>query len=208
MFRGRAIARCQLRRNTTKTDINLIKRGTTILMDNKLYVVNSSMQRSQARGGAHYKLELKDLQTGAKAFERINAGQTLTTVELTQKSYQFMYADDNLHLIDQESFEEVVLDPSLIQAPSGLKCIPFLTDANVVVDYYQSKPISIKVPEKVNVKVIECGLAQSSSTDGSKGVSFKNVTLENSVQIQCPDFVQVDDVVTVNIHTMQYHSRV
>ena len=83
-------------------------------MNGKLFAVLSSIQRSQGRGGSHYKLELKDLKTGGKAFERVNAGQFMETVELLQKEFQFMYADDSLHVIDQETYEEMVLDGDLI----------------------------------------------------------------------------------------------
>jgi elongation factor P len=97
-----------------KTEINQIKRGMVLELNGKLYSILSSTQRSQGRGGSHYKLELKDLKSGSKAFERVNSGQFLETVELQQREFQFMYADENIHVIDQESFEEVILEGDLI----------------------------------------------------------------------------------------------
>jgi elongation factor P len=104
----------QLQKRWIKTEINQIKRGTVIELNSKLFAVLASNQRSQGRGGSHYKLELKDLKTGGKAFERVNAGQFVEVVELQQKEFQFMYADESLHVIDQETFEEMSLDGELI----------------------------------------------------------------------------------------------
>ena len=103
-----------LQKRWIATEINQVKRGNVVEMNGKLFAVLASIQRSQARGGSHYKLELKDLRTGGKAFTRVNAGQFLETVELQQKEFQFMYADDSLHVIDQETFEEMVLEGDLI----------------------------------------------------------------------------------------------
>jgi elongation factor P len=73
------------------------------------------------------------------------------------------------------------------------------------VQYHDSKPISIKVPEKVQCKVVESGMPLSSSAEGAV---FKNVVLDNGASITVPEFIQVNDTIVVNIHTMQYNSRV
>jgi elongation factor P len=91
-------------------------------------------------------------------------------------------------------------------APSGTKCIPFLTPDTVLnVSFHDKKPISIKVPEKLKAKVVESGLPQSGSSDGA---IFKNVVLDNGCSLTVPEFIQVDDTIIVNIHTLQYNSRV
>jgi elongation factor P len=91
-------------------------------------------------------------------------------------------------------------------APSGSKCIPYLTPDTILnVSFHDKKPITIKVPEKVKCKVVESGLPQSGSTDGA---IFKTVVLDNGCSLTVPEFIQVDDTIIVNIHTLQYHSRV
>jgi elongation factor P len=101
-------------RRWIKTEINQVKKGNVLELNGKLYSVLSSTQRSQGRGGSHYKLELKDIKTGSKAFERVNSGQFLETVELTHKEYQFLYADEHIHVIDGSSFKEMTLDAGLV----------------------------------------------------------------------------------------------
>lgn len=109
-----------LLKRKVKTDINNLKKGNIVLKDKRLLQVKSIVQHSQARGGAHYKIEYKDLKSGAKALDRVNSGLFVDVVELTTKSYQFMYADDSIHVIDPESFEEFEIDRSLITGIFGL----------------------------------------------------------------------------------------
>ncbi|KAI8898569.1 hypothetical protein BC833DRAFT_614856 [Globomyces pollinis-pini] len=191
-----------------QTEINKIKRGAVVQINGKLLVVQSSQMKTQGRGGAHYKLEMKDIKSGAKALERVNSGNTLEVVELTSKIYSFLYADDQLHLIDPETFEEITLDTSMIQADHPNKVIPFLTsEMDIKVEFHDTTPISIHVPERATFKVIEVGLPRKEGTE-SKGTLFKSATLDNNQEIQVPEFVKVDDTVMVNIHSMAYHSRV
>lgn len=108
-----------LRRNIS-VEINAIKKGAVIQANNRLMVVLDSRQRSQARAGSHYKLELKDLLTGSKAFERHNAGSVLEVVELNTKTFNFLYHDAELHLIDNETFEDHTFDMSLLSGTFSL----------------------------------------------------------------------------------------
>ncbi|KAJ3303351.1 hypothetical protein HDV03_004000 [Kappamyces sp. JEL0829] len=190
-----------------KLDINLVKRGQVVDINNKLLVVLETKQKAQARGPSHYKLELKDLKTGAKVFERINAGNTVEAVELETKHYQFLYADgDTLHLMDPESFEEFAVDASLIKAPSGAKAVPFLTqDAQISVDLHGSTAISVAIPSRATLKVSACEPVRGNSGDSS---SFKNAELENGVTIPVPDFVKEGDSILVDLNELVYRERV
>jgi translation elongation factor P/translation initiation factor 5A len=104
----------RLIKRNVKTDINNLKKGNIVLKEKRLLQVKSIAQHSQARSGSHYKIEYKDLKTGAKALDRVNSGLFVDVIELSTKSYQFMYADDAIHVIDPESFEEYEIDRSLI----------------------------------------------------------------------------------------------
>ncbi len=79
-------------KRSLKIEINQVKKGFILQLssNNKLSEVLSINQKAQARGESHlqtdfhlflrrlgpshYKLELKDLKSGAKIFERINSG--------------------------------------------------------------------------------------------------------------------------------------
>ena len=91
-----------------RVTVNTVKRGSVIENKDKLWIVTKTSHHQQARGGAHYKLELKEIVSGAKSFERFNSGSSqVEMVELECKSFDYLYAGDGgLHLFDPETFEE------------------------------------------------------------------------------------------------------
>lgn len=69
-------------------------------------------------------------------------------------------------------------------------------------DYHGDDVVSVKVPEKVTMKVIETG-----TTSGTDAVT-KLITLENGVEISAPEFINVGDSIEVNLNSIEYSSRV
>lgn len=76
-------------------------------------------------------------------------------------------------------------------------------DTILKVDFYEDDAIAIKVPEKVAMKVVETGVASGSSDS----TVMKLIKLENGEELFAPDFINVGDTVMINIHTIEYHSR-
>jgi elongation factor P len=68
-----------------------------------------ALHHTKGRGGGHYKLDLRDLKTGARVNERFNTGIYIETVQKTMRPMQFLYQDEELHLLDPDTFEEMTL---------------------------------------------------------------------------------------------------
>lgn len=66
------------------------------------------------RGSGHYKLELRDVVGGSRLSERFNSGTSVEGVKLEEKSFQFLYVDDKIHVLDEETMEEHEFDVGLL----------------------------------------------------------------------------------------------
>ena len=200
-------------------EINQVKRGFVLQLNagnGKLSEVLSIKQKSQARGPSHYKIELKDLKSGAKIFERINSGNNVEVVELTSRKLQFLYSEDAvsssssskiLNLMDPETFEEISVSSDIISAASGAKAVPFLQAESIVqVESFDGEAISLKIPDRGTFRVVECEPVRGNSTESSS--SFKNAVLENEQTITVPDFVKEGDSVVVDLASLIYKERV
>lgn len=64
-------------RRYLQIDINSVKRGAFVRLRDKIWAVEESTHHKQGRGGAHYKLHLRDVVRGGKAQERFNSGQAV-----------------------------------------------------------------------------------------------------------------------------------
>ncbi|KAJ3179735.1 hypothetical protein HDU85_004734 [Gaertneriomyces sp. JEL0708] len=186
--------------------VNQIKRGTAIDFRGKIWVIHSYSHHSQGRGGAHYKLDLRDLVGNGKLTERFNSGSNVEVVELETKTYQFLYTDTEIHLLDPTTFETHAFPLSIINA--GEKVIPFLQDSmELRVDSHESTPVVIKVPERGTYTVVECDPSPSTATNEGKGTSFKQAKLDVGAHVQVPEFVNLGDKVVVDLLDQRYVSR-
>ncbi|KAL5037444.1 hypothetical protein RTP6_004878 [Batrachochytrium dendrobatidis] len=126
---------------------------------------------------------------------------------LERRTFQFLYADDTLHLIDPVTFEEHEFPFNILSV--GEKIVPFLQDSmEIKVEYHEDKPVLIKIPDRAIFTIKETNPASHSAADSSNGVVFKTAVLENGASISIPDFVNVGDKVVVVLSDQSYHSRV
>ncbi|KAI8823577.1 uncharacterized protein EV422DRAFT_360963 [Fimicolochytrium jonesii] len=189
-----------------QTSVNQIKRGTVLDFRNKLWIVNNMTHHSQGRGGAHYKLDLREVLGGGKLLERFNAGTMVETVDLQVKQLKFMYADHELHLLDPVDYEEHVVPMSLFSA--GDKGLPFLKDSmELKVEYYENTPVIIKMPERATYEVVNTAPPASSGASDSKGTAFKDAELETGARVLVPEFVTIGDKIVVDLLEHKYVTR-
>ncbi|KAJ3130381.1 hypothetical protein HK098_002610 [Nowakowskiella sp. JEL0407] len=187
-----------------KVPVTTVKKGQIIDHKSALWVVMDRYHVTQGRSGAIYKLDLKDIKDGNKFTERFGPSQSVEGVDLESKTFQFLYANNNnLHLLDEETFEEHVFPFRMLDA--GDKCVPFLlTNMPIKVLFHESSPILVAVPKQETYEVLESPPPPSSATNDSKGTSFKSVVLENNISIQVPDFVKTGDKIVVDLLDQKY----
>ena len=115
---------------------------------------------------------------------------------------QFLYKDaENLHFMNERSYQQYTLASQTVGEVSD-----FLQEGKKYFVYlHQEKPLTVKPPMSVRLKVVETENAIKGDT--VTGVK-KRAKLETGVMIQVPLFVKVGDVVTVNPETGSYVERV
>ncbi|KAJ3269724.1 hypothetical protein HDV01_001066 [Terramyces sp. JEL0728] len=184
-----------------KTEISKIKKGNIVKHNDKLYLVVLAQARSQGRGGAIHKLDLKDLNSNSKITERFNANANLETVELEQKRLNYLYTDEQIILVD-EDYKEYNVPLDLIDS----KVLPFLnSEMEFKVDFHESKLVGVKIPDKTVAKVVSSGVVKNSTGESSK--AQKMAELENGVKISVPEFVKDGDEIVIDLNEIAYLSR-
>ncbi len=179
-----------------------IKLGTLIKINNDPYVVIRSDHHKMGRGGAVLKTKLKNLITGnvlEKTFQGNDKAEAAATEE---KTVNYLYKNQNeAHFMDNENFEQFSL--SLEQLGEALNWLKDGTDVKVL--YFENKPVSVKLPPKVALKVV-------SAPPGVKGNSAGNVNktavLETGAEIAVPMFINEGDEIRINTETGEYVERV
>jgi len=179
-----------------------IKVGRLIKINNDPYVVIRADHHKMGRGGAVLKTKLKNLISGAMLEKTFQGNDRVEEAETQDKFAQYLYKDENeAYFMDNETYEQFNLPAD--QMGDIIKWIKDGTDVKIL--YFDNKPVSVKLPIKIELKVI-------SSPPGVKGNSAGNVNktviLETGTEIAAPMFVNEGDVIRINTETGEYVERV
>jgi elongation factor P len=181
--------------------LNQVKIGKIIELDGMPHQVLFAQHSKLGRGGAILRSKLKNLITGA-IFDRTFKGEDkLDEASLDKSEAHFLYKDgDQFHFMDQESFEQF----SLAREQIGKKSDFLLEGGKVTILSYDQKPISIDLPIKMDLKVIE---ADPDVRGNTASAVLKNAKIESGATIRVPVFIKEGDLIRIDTRNGKYVER-
>lgn len=186
----------------TKIIANDIKMGNCLLHKGKLYLVSKNPEHTTyGRAGAYIQLEMRDIKTNIKTYERLRSTETVDKADLYQEEYQFLYRTGNIiTVMHNETYDQTEVDASIFGEAEK-----FLVDGmKVKIDTYNNEAIVGFLPETVVCTVEEADPVIKGQTVSA---SFKPAVLDNGVRVMVPPFVKTGDVVVVRTADSSYVER-
>ena len=182
--------------------ISDIKLGTVITHSGQPYVVIAADHHKMGRGGANLKTKLRNLITGQNLEITYSGGDKAQEADLERSKANFLYKEGGkYYFMDNESYEQFELDKEVIGSPAE-----FLKEGLTVdVLIFEGKPVSVKLPIKVELEVKETPPGVKGDTAGA---AMKTAKLETGKEIRVPLFVNQGDIIRVNTDTEEYVERV
>ncbi|RMG67100.1 MAG: elongation factor P [Nitrospirae bacterium] len=181
---------------------NDFRRGTKIEYRGEPYIVLDFQHVKMGRGGAFVRAKLKGLKSGKIIEETFNAGDKVPKADLEEKEMQYLYNQDNLYyFMDNETYEQLPLtEEQLGDARLYLK-----ENMNVYILYYKQEPITVELPNFVELQVIETepGVKGDTASGGSKPAK-----LETGATVKVPLHINEGDIIKVDTRTGEYIERV
>jgi len=180
-----------------------ISRGMILKLDNSLYSVVEFGQNKTARAAAKVWAKLKGVDNNRSIEHTWNSGDTIFPVRVEKKAFQFLYKDDSgYNFMDNETFEQIVLEEHMIDAPQ------FLKDGQevfVLVNTETELPMSVELPDKIVLLVTysEPGIKGDTATR-----TLKPATVETGATVMVPLFVNEGELIRINTKTGEYVERV
>ena len=178
-----------------------IKPGNVLEHQGKLWIVLKRELIQPGKGGAFAQVEMRDLKSGNKTNERYRTQETVERVQLEEKEMQFLFLEgDHATFMDNESFEQVMVDRALIGEPAD-----FLKDNMMVtVQTYEGTPMSVTLPQSVVMTVVEADAVVKGQTASS---SYKPGKLDNGRRVLIPPHIAVGTRIIVNTTDGSYVER-
>lgn len=184
-----------------KINANLIRVGNIIENNGKQWAVLKTAIVQPGKGGAFITVEMRDIRTGTKTNERWRTADTVEKCNVEEKDCTFLFVDgDNLTFMDQENFEQFTIPTDVLGESAA-----FLQDGmQVAVDFIEGSPVSVSLPEKVTMLVVEADPVVKGQTASS---SYKPAKLENGLKILVPPFIAEGEKIIVNTGDCSYVER-
>jgi elongation factor P len=180
-----------------------IRTGLIIKLDNSLYSVVEFGQNKTARAAAKVWAKLKGVDNNRSIEHTWNSGDNIFPVRVEKKAFQYLYQDDSgYNFMDKETFEQIALAESMVDAPQFLK---EGEEVFVLINTETEQPMSVELPDKIVVKITysEPGMKGDTATR-----TLKPATIETGATVMVPLFVNEGESIRVNTKTGEYIERV
>ncbi|MEE2670605.1 MAG: elongation factor P [Bdellovibrionota bacterium] len=179
-----------------------IRNNLKIAIDGKPYIVVQFQHVNPGKGSAFVKTKLKNLETGQVLERTFKSGvDTVDKPDMEEREMEYTYGDmDGFNFMDTKTFESVHLSHDNVGDAKN-----YLQEGiKVEILYFNMRPISIELPNFVNLAVTETdpGLKGDTAAGGTK-----KAILETGLQVNVPLFIEVGEVLKIDTRSGEYVER-
>ncbi|MBI1308963.1 MAG: elongation factor P [Proteobacteria bacterium] len=178
-----------------------IRPGMVLDYNNKLWRVAKIQHTQPGKGGAYMQVEMKCITDGTKLNERFRSADSVEKASLEGKPMQYLFASgEMLTFMDTNTYEQIELPADLL----GDALVWLAENMVVNVELYGEKPVSVSLPDKVEMEVIEADAVVKGQTASS---SYKPAKVENGQKVLVPPYITSGTRIVVNTADGSFVSR-
>ena len=160
-----------------------LRKGNIVDLDGKLYVVLSAESFHPGKGTPTTQVDMRRISDGVKTAQRYKTTEQVERAYVEDRDHQFLYQDgDGFHFMNTENYDQVTLQSDLI----GDQAAYLQPEMKVILSVHEGTPVSIQLPQKAILEVVETEPAVKGQTAAS---SYKPAVLSNGVRTMVPPFV-------------------
>jgi elongation factor P len=178
-----------------------IRRGMVIVFEGDPCRIIEFRHHTPGNLRAMVQAKLKNIRTGSSFEHRFRAADSIDPASMETHDLEFMYqGGDTYHFMNTETYDQLEMDEEML----GDNAQWMQPGMKIQAEYYDGKPVGIKMPNSLVLEVIDTAPVMKTAT---KTASSKPAKLENGVTINVPEFVGTGDKVKVNPSTGEYQER-
>ena len=180
-----------------------LRKGLKIMVDGAPFIVVEAQFVKPGKGQAFTRTKMKNLLTGGVIERNIRSGEKMDGANVEERPFQFLYkeGDDAFVFMDEQTYDQVSVPADVVDEEWRF----MKENLTVTLTFYNDRPISVTLPNHVQLKVIETepGVRGDTATGANK-----LATMETGLKVQVPLFVNVGDTIRVSTETGSYVTRV
>lgn len=183
-------------------DLSEFKKGLRVMVEGSPYQVVDFQHVKPGKGNQFTRTRLRNLLTGQQLERTFKSGEKFGVPDVQNVEMTFLYKDDNgYNFMNQTNYEQLCILPNEIGDSSNY----LVENLQVVVLFYNERPVSVDVPKAVNMKVAQ-------TDPGVKGDrvtgATKHATMETGLVVNVPLHIAEGDLLRIDTENGAYVSRV
>ncbi len=183
-------------------NINDIKNGMTVIIDNNLFLIQEFQHVKPGKGPAFVRIKLRNLRTGATIENTYNTNIKVQKAHIEKIDAQYLYVSgDNLVFMNNETYEQTEISKEILKDK-----LPYIKEGlNINIEYYESEIIGVNLPEKVEYTIIEAEPAVKGNT--ASGNVTKDAKIETGYTVKVPLFINEGETIIISTKDGSYSGR-
>ncbi|HTC03553.1 MAG TPA: elongation factor P [Xanthobacteraceae bacterium] len=178
-----------------------LRKGNIVEIDGKLGVIVAAENIHPGKGTPVTQMDVRRIADGVKMSMRFKTTDQVERAFVEDRKHQFMYQDgEGFHFMNMESYDQVTLQTDIV----GDQAAYLQPEMEVTIAMYESVPVSIELPAKAVLEVVETEPTIKSQTAAS---SYKPAVLSNGVRTMVPPFVSTGTKIVVMTADGSYVER-
>lgn len=178
-----------------------VRKGNVLDLDGKLAVVLTAENIHPGKGTPVTHLEMRRISDGVKVTERYRTTDQVERAYLEEKEYNYLYEDDTGYtFMHPETFDQITVPKDVV----GDQAQWLQESMTVTVALHEGNPISVELPQRVTLEIIEADPVVKGQTASS---SYKPAVLSNGAKIMVPPHISAGTRVVVMTADGSYVER-
>jgi elongation factor P len=179
-----------------------LRKGMLVKLGQDLFRILDVQHLTPGNKRGFIQARMRNIRTSTLSDQKFRAEEDVERATLDEREMQYLYSDGQLYyFMDTSNFEQIHISEEGL-GDSRHYLVP---DSTIRVEFYETEPVGIELPQTVDLVVKE-------TVPGIKGATasaqVKPATLETGLVVQVPPFVNEGDRIRVNTETGEYQSRV
>lgn len=185
-----------------KTSAASLKKGQFVLLNGSMWQVLKTDFNYRGRGSASVKTRIRNVESGAVLEHTTKSDYVFDTPEVDVVQMQFLYKDGQfVHFMELHTFEQHQVAVGIVG-----DVVNYLKEGDLLyVLLYEGKPLTIRPPQSVRLKIIEADDAVKGDTATAPK---KTAVVETGVSVKVPLFIKKGDTIVINPETGEYIERI
>lgn len=173
-----------------------------IRLDGTNYIVHDFYHHTPGNLRAMVQTKLKKMDSGSIIDKRFRAVDQIEVPYVEQKEYEYLYSSGDEHVfMDTATYDQLSFPGSMVD--SAMQYL--LPNSRVQVKYVDEKPVSIEIPDTIDLIITETPPAMKGATATNQ---YKEAVTETGLKIQVPPFVEPGERIRIDTRTGEYVERV